>query len=529
MSESHNQQPRHGLDKTIYNQAFKWELGEFYKLFLYIGFLFILIWNLPNAVWSADYKKWLILFGALGVWRYIWWFTHAFRALIYNQIVFAKLRSECNELLDIGWRPNKVVFMVTVFNESEFILEHMLSSLNREANLIGVSCEVYIATADADAERKIEKVWSWINHSQFIKLNIVRQITPGKRAAIGAALRTISRKGIGYNDPVVFMDGDTVLTSGAVLKSIPIFVIDQKVHAITTNEKNKTHNIPKWLFNWFNLRFTQRNMLMQSHAISRKVLTLTGRLSIFRGGVVLEDDFIYTVEHDKLHHWLWGEFRFLSGDDKSTWYALLKRKADMLYVPDALVYTVEEIDDKPFHRLKENMLRWSGNILRNGWRAIRLGPRTVGLFPWWCLVDQRIIMFTMLAAPILMITGSFLITTSLVAIYLVWVLFSRLCLACVLFYFARRMNMTFPFLLYANQITTAVVKLYLLFRLPMQKWANRGDQQIPLQGGKGLMIARRAMAFYMTLLMIGIIALVAMTYMEFLPFLNFNDIDTWIH
>ncbi|MFT7221768.1 MAG: glycosyltransferase Alg8 [Candidatus Azotimanducaceae bacterium] len=42
------------------------------------------------------------------------------------------------------------------------------------------------------------------------------------------------------------------------------------------------------------------------------------------------------LEADHLEHWLWGNFRFLSGDDKSTWYYMLTQDAKMLYVPDAL-------------------------------------------------------------------------------------------------------------------------------------------------------------------------------------------------
>lgn len=517
------------VSEVVYTPSFKWEFGELYKLLLYFVVLFLLLYNIENSIWSSDYKMWIILFGTLGIWRYLWWFTHFVRALLYNQVTFARIRYKCSKLLNSGWRPNKVVFMVTVFNESEHVLEKMLTALNQEADLIERPCDVYIATADSAAEKKIERVWSWVRHSKYLKLNIVRQRVEGKRAAIGAALRTISRGGMGDHDPLVFMDGDTVLTYGSILKCLPIFALEPNVHALTTNEKTMSQ-IAKWLENWFSLRFTQRNMIMQSLAFSKKVLTLTGRMSIFRAKYVLEEEFISTVEHDHLNHWLWGDFKFLSGDDKSTWYALLKKQADMLYVPDALVYTIEEIEDSSFHRLRENMLRWSGNILRNGWRAIRLGPRKVGLFAWWCLVDQRIIMFTMLAAPMISIAGTIMDSWLFFSVYILWLMFSRLCLSFVLFFFHRRINMSFPFLLYANQLMTAVVKIYLLFRLPMQKWANRGDQSIPLDtSNKGLYLFRKAMSVYMTVLIVGAVGLAAVTYIELLPPFSWNDIDVWLH
>lgn len=514
--------------QNVYTPKFKWEGYQLFNLYLYLGILFILIYNLPNSIWSPDYKQWIIMFGMLGVWRYLWWFTHFIRALIYNQVDFANLRYQVNQMLDDGWRPNRVVFMITAYTEGEHVIEKMLSSINREADIIQRPCEVYIASAGYETEKRIEKVWGWLNPSPYVKLNIVRQSIEGKRAAIGAALRTISRQGLDDDDPVVFMDADTVLTPGCVLKCIPIFAIDQNIHALTTNEKNITIK-PQWLFNWFTLRFTQRSMIMQSHSFSRKVLTLTGRMSLFRGKMITDEDFIYTIEHDHLHHWLWGDFRFLSGDDKSTWYALLKRRAQMLYVPDALVYTIEEIKEPPVQRLRDNMLRWSGNILRNGWRAILLGPGKVGFFAWWCLVDQRIIMFTMMAAPFITLAGCFIHSIDWLLVYIVWILFSRLNLAFVLFYFHRRINMSFPFILYLNQFLTAGIKLYLLFRLPLQKWTNRGGQAMPMQGSKTMLIVRRIMASYITLLMLAVIGFVAIVYMQFIPLLSFNDVDTWLY
>ena len=64
---------------------------------------------------------------------------------------------------------------------------------------------------------------------------------------------------------------------------------------------------------------------MQSHALSERVLTLTGRFSVFRATHIVGHEFIRLQEADYLDHWLWGKFRFLSGDHKSSWYALLQQ------------------------------------------------------------------------------------------------------------------------------------------------------------------------------------------------------------
>ncbi len=162
------------------------------------------------------------------------------------------------------------------------------------------------------------------------------------------------------------------------------------MQALTTHEQAEVLNGPPWMTKWLAMRFAQRDLAMRSHALSNRVLTLTGRMSIFRGTHLLEPAFCEIIEQDHLDHWLWGTFRFLSGDDKSTWYYLLKARATLFYIPDATTITIENITGSAIDRMKENLKRWSGNTLRNGQRAIALGPRTTGFFIWWCLIDQRI-------------------------------------------------------------------------------------------------------------------------------------------
>ena len=123
--------------------------------------------------------------------------------------------------------------------------------------------------------------------------------------------------------------------------------------------------------------------------------------------IIVSHDFIRLQEADYLNHWLWGSFRFLSGDDKSSaGIALLKHNVKMLYVPDSRGYTIEIIEGSAYTRMVENLRRWSGNMLRNGQRAIALGPGRMPFFIWWCCVDQRLAMWTMLFSPLLAIAGT---------------------------------------------------------------------------------------------------------------------------
>jgi len=230
--------------------------------------------------------------------------------------------------------------------------------------------------------------------------------------------------------------------------------------------------------NFLHMRFAVRDVHMRSMALSRRLTALTGRMSVLRADDVVNPDFISVIENDYLEHWFWGRFRFLSGDDKSSWFYLLTRGADFLYVPDATVYTIERVEDgRPLERIKQNLMRWSGNMLRSGTRAIPLGPRRLGFYLWWCLIDQRIAIWTSLIGLCCGLLFALAGRWELAVIYLVWVGCTRLGQSVMLFFYYGKINMTFPFMMYLNQIAGASIKLFMFCRLPLQRWANRNNQK----------------------------------------------------
>jgi glycosyltransferase Alg8 len=107
---------------------------------------------------------------------------------------------------------------------------------------------------------------------------------------------------------------------------------------------------------------------------------------------------------------------------------------------------------------------------------MRLGPRRVGPFIWWCILDQRIAMWSCLAGPVAMVGGG-LADPGLLLAFPLWVMLTRGLQSCLLFRYHTRIDMSFPAVLYANQLSASIVKIYILFRLPIQRWANRGDQR----------------------------------------------------
>jgi glycosyltransferase Alg8 len=98
------------------------------------------------------------------------------------------------------------------------------------------------------------------------------------------------------------------------------------------------------------------------------------------------------------------------------------------------------------------------------------------------VVDQRLAMWTMMVSPILAVFAT-LIEPSYIWSVLIWLVASRLVLCTVLYTYARRPDLSWPFILYFNQFINAGVKIYMIFHLSKQKWSNRGNQSAG--GGSG--------------------------------------------
>ncbi len=485
---------------TFRPQGFaKWTPTVLFSLFVYFGLCFVATQYVETVFWDNRTQTITLVIGFLGIWRYGWWFTHTIRAAIYGTFVYPKMRKDGAALWQQGWRPRHLHFMMTTYKEERTITERVIRSICREVREAGVPGTIWLGSGDRYDEDLIEGLLRREMSELDITLRIIRQNQPGKRLAIGLVLRAMNRGGVQPDDLIIFMDGDFILDVGCVGRCLPLFALYPKLQAVTTDEEVLCIG-PRWIAVWLTMRFAQRRIAMQSHALSGRVLTLTGRMSVFRARHLLQLEFIRLLEADHLEHWLWGTFRFLSGDDKSTWYYLLKGGHKMLYVPDALGYTVEIIEGSGLDRMVQNFRRWSGNMLRNGSRAIALGPGRMPFFIWWCLVDQRISMWTMLVSPVLAVSTAVLIDWRYLLGYTVFIAITRMLLSLFLFSYSRKIHLAYPIILYLNQLINASVKVYCFFRLATQRWSNRGNQKSDVDGGRLLKLFRDSMAVYLTTL-----------------------------
>jgi glycosyltransferase Alg8 len=146
--------------------------------------------------------------------------------------------------------------------------------------------------------------------------------------------------------------------------------------------------------------------------------------------------------------------------------------------------------------------------VRNGARGVALGPHRAGLFIWWCLLDQRIAIWTTLVAPALALSGAAVTTPWFIVGYGVWILATRLMQSVVLWSYAREADPLFPLLLYVNQVINAVVKLVCMVRLSKQRWTNRGDQRAGFERSLSDQLRQIVAGYIMTVSIAGLVLMV---------------------
>ena len=229
--------------------------------------------------------------GVLGIWRYGWWLNHWIRAIIYERIAYPRIRARADAIWDSGWRPDRVHVLMTTIREERTTAEAVARSICPEVRDIGRPATVWLCSSELEDEQTLINHFRLVGADLDIELRIIRQNQPGKRIAIALLLRAMSREGLGKNDIVAFMDGDFVLDKGCLSLCLSMFAADPELHAVTTDEDVVVVG-PKWMQSWLSMRFAQRRLAMQSHALSNRVLTLTGRFSVFRATHIVSNEFI---------------------------------------------------------------------------------------------------------------------------------------------------------------------------------------------------------------------------------------------
>lgn len=482
---------------------------------LYIAGVICLVLTLPIAGLSDTQEYGLFLgLGVLAAWRYSWGVLHFTRSNIYRFIVYPRLKQAAGEQLRI-WRESGKVphtfLIVTSFridgDTSSQVYRAVFQAAHKAPGKVTVVASI-VEMADQRLVRSLHKLICGAD--DHVNLVITRIAGSGKRDALGYAFRAVSKAEPEPEDVVAVIDGDSIVPPDLIEKCIGYFGANPKVGALTTDEISYVHGRAAFHI-WYSLRFAQRHILMSSNGLARRVLTLTGRMSMFRASVICNPEFIQQVETDYIEHWRFGHLKFLTGDDKSSWYWLLRNGYKMLYIPDVVVATIEEPPtQKFFPAATQLMVRWFGNMLRTNSRALALGPGRIGYFTWWTIFDQRISMWTSLAGLVMVILIGILKTPFAFAAYLVWILTTRYIFALMLFNSRPRISVFYPFFIYFNQIYGSLVKTFIFFRLNRQKWTRQKTTlkdgttgfSATLRDGQSAALHTAAMVFFFTLIAI---------------------------
>ncbi len=439
---------------------------------IYTVLLLLFVSLLPDAALNPASKQFIFVVGGLAVWRYSWGLTHFIRSVIYRKYTFPRLRAEVSAEEE-SLLPPHVYLLITSFRIEADTAAMVYRAAMEEAISCGIPTTIVASIVELGDEFMFKQIFDSLSPPEHVTLQVVRIPGTGKRDGLAQGFRAISRDMPEAGSVVAVIDGDSILEEGLVRKCAVFFKKMPNLGALTTDEECEVRG-SKLIREWHDMRFAQRQVLMCSVAQSKKVLTLTGRMSMFRAEIITDPDFIRDVQNDSINHWRLGKFKFLTGDDKSSWYWVLKKGYDMLYVPDTVIRTVEHPPHPNFFKATTQlMFRWFGNMLRTNGRALALGPHRIGLFTWWCVVDQRISMWTSLAGPIFAIMLVIKHSIIFLPIYLAWIGFTRWVMTLMLMSVRPVLSWYYPFLLYYNQIWGSVIKTYVFFRLDKQSWTRQ--------------------------------------------------------
>jgi glycosyltransferase Alg8 len=450
-----------------------------YRSFVEPAFLYLSLSYL-SFYFAKEYggieKDLIVGLALIGSWRYSFMLLNYIRALIYAYRVYPSYLKRIESLPDKEKYPKYIYFVIPSYKEDPWVSVEVFQSILADVNTIDCIATLIVSTGSDFDDQVIRGIYESHPNRGDTKLIFQRQFN-GKRIAMGHALRVVARDyhKHGQQDSItLFMDGDTYIPLGTLKKSLPIFAIEPNLGAVTTNEVAYINSKSKFYKDWFNLKFAQRHILFQSQSISKRVLTLTGRFSIFRTPIVVTEDFISNIENDIIIDPAYGKFRFLMGDDKSSWYNLMKNGWEMLYLPDVLVYSLESRDGKFLEVSKTLPYRWYGNTLRNNARARRL--KNQPLFIKYLFFDQLALMWTSLVGIVASIIVAIFIDFAYLPLYISWVLLVRV-LQMSLFVLSGHLVSirTVPLMLYSQWIG-ALIKIKAFYHLSDQKWSKGGTE-----------------------------------------------------
>lgn len=437
----------------------------------YTAIVLLLFCLLPHQAFDPHSDLFLLGIGVIAIWRYLWMGAHYLRAYCYINMTFPLWRKQLESIEKK--EPEKLYILATFFRIGTVAAARSVHSILAEAQYVSCETMIILSVVEAQDEEMALHIISQYDLPSTLKIHIIKAQGKGKRHGLAQALRVVSHDMPEDSALCIIMDGDTVIPRGITMKCAGFFQSMPRLGACTTDELGIVENTV-WMQDWYDLRFAQRHILMSSIALSKRVMTLTGRMSMFRASVVAEQGFIDCIEKDHLSHWRLGHIPMLTGDDKSSLYYLLKEGYEQIYIPDVQTVSMEAPPSSHFIKSTSMLMqRWFGNMLRTNGRVLKLGLSRLPFFVWWSFLDQRLSMWTTFCGPVFAFMLSFRYGIVFLLYYLAWIAFVRGLQSLTLFMARPHISWRYPILLYYNQIYGAFLKIYAVFNLHRQSWTRQ--------------------------------------------------------
>ena len=466
-----------------------------------LGWAAAIVWLLsliPERALSAHDAAFIATLGALGVWRWCWGGYHLLRAFAFTRRVFPMLRARAQA--DPATRRRHVAVVILSWKMGDAMNAAVYANLFRDILDNGGGGTVVAAVSSDQDEAVIAHVHRRTDPLGTIRLAFTRQDGTGKRSAMADALARLRALGVPPDCPGILMDGDTLIAPGLIRRTAPLLLHQPGVGALTVDN---TPLVAGGMLDreWYRLRMAQRHVYMASMALSGRVLVLTGRWSMFRTQIMTHPNFAANLLEDVLHHPRLGRIVMLTGDDKSTWRWVIEAGWDITYVPDEVIYCLESLPGKGFVADTIGLQkRWFGNMVRGGAKALRLGPRRLGVFTWLALLDQKVSMWTPLMGIVFFGLAGLLHDPVFWVIFALWVALTRTLHAGLTGLIARRWHPIFPLLTYYGQVVGAGIKIFVNHNPNVQKWTRQntgaaGDRSALVRADSKLMLAASLVGF----------------------------------
>lgn len=427
-------------------------------LLLALSYLFLQL-NSPN-------RGIILGLGVFGFWRHGWGLINFIRAVRY------KIVCRRNKKLQMR-NDGSLVVIATFYNQSNEDVTAVTQALAGAVSQIHVQTYLVCAYRTDDQKAIIS---NGVRDSKNIAVNFIKQHGLGKREALADCLSVAE---LSYSENtlakayVLLIDGDTIVTKDAIEQSIAQLQHKPKLGAVVVNEIPFSTGTE--LFNqWRMLRSVERNKLMCSFALSGRVLVLTGRFSMFRANIILQTNVINRIRKDfirrkNLH------ISLLTGDDKTTWLEILRRRKLMSYLPNSYVFPIEtpKQSDSFVKCTYELLNRYSGNMARaNLHKDAWVGVKNTVHFGYG-LLDQRVSMWTSLLTPVFLLYFLIFENFGIFVIALTYALLIKHLQAIALWLLSGIYDPWYPYLIFYNQITSAIIKVRAFAYLHKQSWTNQ--------------------------------------------------------